>query len=109
MDTKDRTPEWSGISSRPGLTVWMFALASKIFDPYFMSCVNEGKWGDAAVSIAASVFGFILFWGISVVVLGAFEHRTKFRINKLEGAASAVVEFLVFVAAYYFIHELFLK
>lgn len=109
MDTKNRTPEWSGISNHASLTVWIFALASKICDPYFMDCVERGKWEDAAVSIAASVFGFILFWGVSVVALGAFENRKKFKLIRMEGVAEAVVEFIVFVAVYYFVNELLFK
>lgn len=109
MKKKNRMSGWSGISSHPGITVWIFALASKVLDPYFMSCVEEHRWGDAFLSILSAAFGFFLFWGVSVTVLGAFENRKKFKLDRMEGAAAVTIEFLTFVAVYYFVNELLFK
>lgn len=86
------------------LNAWIFTLASKVLDPYFISCVENREWSNAAVSIAGTFLGFFVFFGISIVVLDMFMGRKGRRFGKLENFAMAVLIFLLFLFAYYVVN-----
>lgn len=93
------------IKEHAGLNIWIFALASKVLDPYFMECIDERLWEDAAVSILASFLGFMVFFAVSITVLDMFMKRKGRRFGKFESIAMAGLVFLIFMAAYFVVNE----